>query len=201
MDLLKSATAEQHRDAERRQLQQQMVTGKITTPTYVAWLGQMLLLHDALARAIAARGPAHQPLADVVRDDGVHVTNLRADLTALGADASKVTALPATANALQQLTDTAASDAVALLGANYVLEGSMNGNKYIAKALIRTLSAPAIKYLDPYGDDQRAVWAAYRERMNALTLDESASTRIVVSARSMFESISAISDELISVKA
>ena len=197
MDTLKQATSEQHHDAERRQLQQQMVTGKITPATYTAWLGQMYLVHEALTREIATHSAAQAPLADVVRDGGIHVTNIRADLTALGAGTAEVKPLPATARAIAELRNTAAADPLALLGTNYVLEGSMNGNKYIAKALVRALPAPAIAYLDPYGDDQRSIWAAYRERMNALVLDEAVAARIVASARQMFESISAMSDELI----
>ena len=34
MDLLKEATAEQHRDAERRRLQKEMVSGRLPVDTY-----------------------------------------------------------------------------------------------------------------------------------------------------------------------
>ena len=55
METLKEATAEQHRDAERRQLQKEMVRGELAPETYAAWLGQMLLVHEALRETIAAR--------------------------------------------------------------------------------------------------------------------------------------------------
>ena len=196
MDLLKESTAEQHRDAERRPLQQELASGRVSAARYATWLGQMFLVHRALWQEIAQCGSAHPMLSDVVRDEGLHVANLRTDLAMLGTDADMVVPLPSTARATQAIRDASASDPLALLGHNYVLEGSMNGNRFIAKALARTPAAPAVAYLDPYGEEQRATWAAYRERMNAAPLDAAQADRVVAAARGMFGFIAELSDEL-----
>ena len=196
MDLLKEATAEQHRDAERRKLQKEMVGGRITADTYRNWLGQMLLLHSALWSAIVARRVSSPPLADVVRDDGCHVANLRADLMALDGDPDEIRPLPATERGLGTIRSAAEEDPLSLLGYNYVLEGSMNGNRYIARALTHSLKISATSYLDPYGEEQRPIWVAYRERMNAAGFDASQAERMVAGARDMFSTIAELSDQL-----
>jgi heme oxygenase len=196
MDLLKSATALQHHDAERRRLQQELAGGRLPAPKYAQWLGQMLLVHQALTREIENRLAECPALSDVVRDAGGHVVNLRRDLVLLGVDPDGVAPLASTARATAAIRDAAAADALALLGFNYVLEGSMNGNRFIARALVRSLPVPAVGYLDPYGDDQRATWLAYRERMNAAGFDARQADILVSAARDMFRFVADISDEL-----
>ena len=102
-------------------------------------------------------------------------------------------AVPSTVRALAAI---AAADAPGLLGYNYVLEGSMNGNRYIARALSRTASAPATAYLDPYGEQQPAEWQAYRARMGALEFSPAEVERMVAAARDMFDFVGAMSDDV-----
>lgn len=197
MDRLKEATAEQHRDAERRRLQRHLATGRLAPGLVARWLGQMFLLHYALRREIERCRPATSLLSDIVRDDGCHVLNLRADLSALGSDADTVVPLTATARAISAICRASRLQPHALLGHNYVLEGSMNGNRFIARALSRTLAVPALTYLDPYGEDQRAAWKAYRERMDGATFDAAEVDDIVGAARDMFRFVADMGDELV----
>jgi len=197
MDFLKEATAEQHRNAERRRLQREMVSGRLPVDTYRNWLGQMLLLHSALWSGIMARRVSSPALADVVRDEGRHVANLRGDLIALAGDPDELDPLPATELGLSAIRNTAEQDPPSLLGYNYVLEGSMNGNRFIARVLTPALKISATTYLDPYGEEQRRVWGAYRERMNAAGFDASQADRMVAAAREMFSTIAELSDQLI----
>ena len=155
MERLKEATSEQHRDAERRRLQKAMVSGRVPPEVYASWLEQMFLLHESLHEAIADRAAEYPVLAHIVRDEGRHAANLRADLALLGRSAEVATPLPSTERAIRAIDRTAASEPLALLGYNYVLEGSMNGNRYIARALQPNLPVQAVSYLDPYGEDQR----------------------------------------------
>ena len=201
MEILKQATAEQHRDAERRRLQKDMVHGRLPAQTYAAWLGQMFLLHQALWEEIKNRRSEHRQLAAIVRDEGLHVANLRADLALLGIDADDVAPLPSTDSAVRSIVLTSQTDPLSLLGYNYVLEGSMNGNRFIARALAPTLGAPAISYLDPYVEEQRPVWQAYRERMTVAGFDETQGDRMVATANEMFTAIAEVSDELMRVAA
>lgn len=197
MQSLKEATAQQHSDAESRRLQQDLVKGRLPRETYGAWLGQMYLLHRALWEAIASGSGEHPELSQVVRDEGRHVANLQSDLAALGVDGEGIEPLATTARALAEIGEVAVNDPLALLGYNYVLEGSMNGNRFIARAVAPTLGVPATSYLDPYGEQQRPSWLAYRERMNALELDADQAARMVRAAQAMFAFIAELSDELV----
>ena len=196
METLKEATADQHRDAERRQLQKEMVRGELAPETYAAWLGQMFVVHEALWEAIAAGESDHEPLATIVVDEGLHVGHLRADLAAFGIDADDVAPLPSTQRAVQSIALKSESDPLSLLGYNYVLEGSMNGNRFIARALQQMPGISAMSYLDPYGERQRSTWQAYRARMNEAGFDEQQGERMVAAARDMFTFIAEMSDDL-----
>ena len=196
MEILKEATAEQHRDAERRQLQKEMVRGQLAPEIYAAWLGQMFLVHQALWESIAARRADRAPLAAIVLDEGLPVGHLRTDLAALGVDADGVVSLPSSHAAVQAIALTSEADPLSLLGYNYVLEGSMNGNRFIARALQQTPEITALSYLDPYGEEQRASWQAYRKRMNEAGFGESQGERMVAAARDMFSFIAEMSDDL-----
>jgi heme oxygenase len=194
MELLKESTEDQHRDAERRRLQKDMVQGRLHTDRYRVWVGQMYLLHRTLSDEIDRCRGECAPLRAVVRDEGLHVEHLRADLAALGCDADAVEPLPATARALEQIRRTARVDSLSLLGYNYVLEGSMNGNRFIARALGPALEVAAVSYLDPYGDEQRPLWLAYRERMNAVGFDAGQAETMVRAAQDMFTFVAEMSD-------
>lgn len=196
MGLLKASTEEQHRDAERRALQRDLVRGSLPVTDYALWLGQMLLLHEALWRGIRDGRGQVPALADVVKDEGLHAANLRRDLAALGRDPDAVEPLPGTSRALAEIERTALSEPLALLGFNYVLEGSMNGNRFIARALRDGPAGTAVSYLDPYGDAQRARWEAYRARMNEVELDDGEASRLVEAARAMFSFIAEMSDDV-----
>ena len=197
MEILKEATAEQHRDAEGRRLQKDMVRGRLPAGTYAAWLGQMLLLHRVLWERIESHRGDHPVLAGIVRDEGLHVANLCADLALLEIHTGDVVPLRSMDRAIQLIVLTSESDPLSLLGYNYVLEGSMNGNRFIARALEHTLPVAAISYLDPYGEEQRPVWQSYRERMNEAGFDEAQGERMVGTARDMFTFIAEMSDELV----
>jgi len=197
MDLLKEATSEPHRDAERRRLQSELVRGRLPAETYARWLGQMFLLHRALWKEIERRRAEHPPLDEIVRDEGLHVENLRADLALFGIDGDEVAPLASTQGAIRSIDLTSRADPLSLLGYNYVLEGSMNGNRFIARALENSLEVPAITYLDPYGDEQRPVWQEYRERMNAAGFDEAQGDRMIAGAKEMFRFVAEMSEELL----
>jgi heme oxygenase len=201
MDRLKDATADHHRDAERRRLPAAMMRGSLPLPAYRAWLGQMFLIHRALWLALERSRSISDPIAIVVRDGGLHVVNLRADLCQLGVDCDRVVPAPAAARAVASIEAAAADEPIHLLGFNYVLEGSMNGNRYLARALAPAVGTSALAYLDPYGDAQRPTWQAYRERMNALALDEATTERLIAAASEMFGFVADLGDEILAAPA
>lgn len=196
---LKEETAEHHTAAERHPFQQSLVRGTVSRDGYIDYLGQMFLLHAALEshlRAAAARVPA---IAKVVRDFQHQEPYLRRDLAFFGVNPGSVAPTPQTSAFIATLDRVAAERPLALLGYHYVLEGSNNGSKYIAKAIRRTFGLggqDGTAYLDPYGDQQQARWAEFKADLQACPLSNAEGDTLVRAASEMFEAIYRISDDL-----
>lgn len=194
MDLLKERTAEHHRRAEQQPLQQSLVKRTATREQYACWLGQMLIVHTELEQAIAAQS-TREPRLGVVTAEQLGHPRLAADLRTLGVDPASVQPSDATAAVCEQIRTAAKQDPIALLGFHYVLEGSKNGNRYIAIALRRGLGlmpGAGDTYLDPYGEQQRPKWQAFRAAMGSQTYSDSETEAVIDAAGSMFDGVSAI---------
>src|SRR5690606_37846418 len=92
------------------------------------------------------------------------------DLAHLGRDPEAVRPTQAAAALVADIQATARREPVALLGYHYVLEGSNNGSRFIAKAVRRAYDlgeGPGTMYLDPYGERQRETWARFKAAMDA----------------------------------
>jgi len=87
---------------------------------------------------------------------------------------------------------------LSLLGQLYVLEGSTNGAKVLARVLSRAwrTDGAGLSSLDPYGDEQPERWSAFKLEMDALGLDEQAQAGLVEAARETFLAIADISDQI-----
>ena len=98
---------------------------------------------------------------------GGHAERLALDLKSLGADLprSPSRAVLRFAEALG-----ASWSPEAALGAFYVIEGSMNGNRFIGRAVAeeRPDLAESLRYFDPYGKDQRARWREFRSAIDRI---------------------------------
>lgn len=190
---LKVETGEHHRRAEGKEIQRLLVSGKVTREQYAAWMSQMMHVHAALEGAVdlAAKD---EPRVRVVAEGAKHSDHLRVDIGAMGVVASGM--LPATRELIAAIQG---AGVWGLVGMQYVLEGSMNGNKYIAMGVRRGLGlTPGVgdTYLDPYGDQQRAAWAAFKSGLDALGADEGQVDEAVEGARAMFDGIAGLSEEL-----
>jgi len=199
MTRLKRETWDLHSRAENREFQKRMVRGDIDRGEYSAWLGQMYLIHSTLDGFLRARLGA-DPAFAAVGADQLQGARLRRDLEAIGADPDAIEPLPAT-RALRGLIGKAAvEDPLRLLGHHYVLEGSTNGNRFIAAKLrevLRFQDGRGFEYLDPYGDEQRERWASFKEAMSALSWSPEQVDRLVAAARETFEAIGQLSLELL----
>src|SRR5262249_23486156 len=155
----------------------------VTRDQYGAWLSQMFHVHAALEAAVAGVAES-EPRVRVVDRPTAHSQNIRNDLAALGL------AVAAPLPAVEALVPRISSAGIwALVGMQYVLEGSMNGNKYIAMGVRRGLGltpGAGDTYLDPYGDGQRPVWAAYRAALDGLELVGTDQDEAVRGAQTMF---------------
>lgn len=200
MERLKAETADLHAAAETHEFQKNLVKGELAQDAYARWLGQMFLIHRALERRLRDLSAKHAGAAALVRERHMQEPYLREDLAHFGADPDSIAPLDATQRLIERIERAWMTDPVALLGFHYVLEGSNNGNKFIAKALQRALGlqpGPGLRYLDPYGDDQRAVWSQFREDMNAIDFDARERDAVVEAAKDLFRAIGELSSDLV----
>lgn len=199
MKLLKDATAAQHAHAESRPLERALVEGSLPRCQFVAYLEQRLLIHKSLERAVRALCASDPRFADLVPDALYQEANLRRDLAFFGVETDAIEARAATQRLLADIEAAAHRCPAGLLGFYYVFEGSKNGARFIARAVGATYEiepGPGLLYLDPHGKEQRALWLAFKERMNALPLTEEEREAMVTAAGLAFDRVSELDDEM-----
>jgi heme oxygenase len=198
MQRLRSETSDLHSHAESRVLQQEIAKGEVDRSHFVAYLAQLHHAHEALESALEAARDHHPAIAVLATPDRMRIPDLDRDLEFYGVDIEGVQPAEATTRFTELVDATSQSNPVALLGALYVLEGSTNGGRFLAKALRRSwdLGAEGLAYFDPYGDDQTKQWSAFKTEMDRSVFDESQRDAMVSMARSTFEAIAEISDEV-----
>jgi heme oxygenase len=201
---LRESTASHHRRAEQHDFQQQFVRGTLPKALYIRWLGQMLHIHAALESRLDRLIAGSPPLASVFDDSRRKVGPLQEDLTFLGAVPDQP-ALPAVRAMVAWMDTLAETQPLALLGVLYVLEGSTNGSKFIARKVRPAYELPGSgegsAYLDPYGNDQPARWQAFKAAMDGLHLPANDVDPIVTAAQHTFDSIRELGGELLASSA
>ncbi len=197
---LKSETSAAHAAAERHPLQQMLLRGELERPAYVTHLAQLLALHRALDAALVAVRAAHPRVAALLPDWQLQAPYLEADLDHFGVDSNQVVATPATRRAIERIDEAAARGDLEILGMHYVLEGSKNGSRYIARGVRRSLGLEGTDgtlYLEPYGEEQPARWAAFKTELDRLAFEAADRDRIVAAAHWMFETIGEIGTDVL----
>ena len=164
---------------------------------YASLLGQLLCVHRALAlRDLRTTKPE---IGRIVQDGRFQQERREEDLRTLGVEIGTVSPLPAAKRLMTTIEMARAEQPLALLGMHYVLEGSTNGGRFIAKAIRQAYSfegEAGTRYYDPYGEQQRTLWAVYKEEFDALPVTETDKGVMVAAARDMFRAISEIGDDL-----
>jgi heme oxygenase len=128
MQRLKEQTAELHSMAESAPLQRAMVRGALERERFAAYLGQLLTVHKALEASLAAGRLQHPAIARVHQAYHDRSGDLRCDLAFYGVDPDAVEPGASAKALIARMNALASSEAVALLGLLYVLEGSNNGS-------------------------------------------------------------------------
>lgn len=198
MQQLRDSTREEHDRAEHHAFQQAMFKGELSREAYIAWLGQMYLVHGALETALRRVSTDNQAIETVVRDHQYQVPYLLQDLECFGVDAAAIEPLPATRRFIASV-DEAEDDPVRLLGLHYVLEGSNNGSRFIARHVAQAYGlapGPGLRYLDPYGDRQREYWMAFKNDMGTIQFSAEDNARLVSAAKQMYQTVADLSDDL-----
>lgn len=199
MSRLKTETRELHTYAETRPLQKALIQGTLARETYVAYLGQMLLIHATLEAHLRSHTASHPAFTGVFKPHQQREANLQADLEFHGSDPMTVEPLPTTTAAMAEIDRAAAESPIELLGMLYVLEGSTNGSKFIARSLTRAYNlepGPGLSYLDPYADRQQELWGEFKSDMERIDFTFAEMDNLVEAAKRMFQMIACISDEL-----
>lgn len=199
-DRLRTETRELHDAAEQHPFQRSLFKGSLPREQYVANLGQLYLVHRALEAKIRERISETPALAGVVREYQYQEPYLLEDLAYFGVEAESIQPVPATRAVIEAIERQGDECPVALLGHHYVLEGSNNGSRYIARNVSRAYGIPmggaGLRYLDPYGDEQPAKWMEFKTDLLALSLTETEQDAVVSAAREMFAAIAAIGGEV-----
>lgn len=199
MDRLRAETLAHHQRAESHPWQRAMAKGRLTQKQYAMWLGQMLHVHNALESALAHASRTNLHISGVVDPVQFQVPHVNDDLTYYGGDPLTGTLLPSVTAAVDTINRTAAANTTALLGLHYVIEGSKNGGRFIVRALRRAYNlAPGRgdRSMDPYGEQQPAIWAKFKTDMNARGFDTPTCDTIIASAGDMFDAFYAVSEDL-----
>lgn len=183
---LREKTKDLHAAAERHPVQAAMVRGQLGVDGYTAYLCQMWRIHTALEEELGRRlgSPVLAPVtADQFRADAIIEDLAALDRSAVDPAVEPVAGFVASVPRL--------SDAE-LLGMQYVLEGSTNGGRFIAMAVRKGLGLDGdrgTRYLDPYGEAQKARWGAFCAAMSGLASDDETDERVVLGAEAMFRLI------------
>jgi len=196
-DRLKTETAELHTLAEKAPLQAAMIQGRLTREAYAAFLGQMLLVHEALDRAVEQASAAHPGVRAVWSTEQKKAALVRQDLAFFGVDPATVKPLPETARVIDLIKSRSKAHPETALGMHYVLEGANNGNQFIARVIgkVYAIQGPdGLRSLDPYGPRQREAWGAWKSALNAQQFTDAERDRIVEGAAAMFQAVIDVSD-------
>lgn len=193
---LKERTREAHTRAEQHPIQGRMVRGTVSRGEYAAYLGQLLHLWNAIDDGVAKAAARDPRVAAMVQEYHPHAWRVRADLRFYGRSGD-VPALAATAKMVEMIREAAETPSV--VGAWYVLEGSANGGRYIAKALagaFRLEGRDGVLTMDPHGEAQRERWQAWRHALDAQAFGESERAGILAAANAAFDGMGEMMEEL-----
>jgi heme oxygenase len=204
MDHLRDATRGLHKEAESRPLQRAMARGTLPRASYVMYLAQLRHLHAALEAALEAAldrpGASRAGLSELFTDDRRRVPDLDRDLASFDVDPADVPPLAPTQQFIERIGALLDEDPLALLGPLYVLEGSTNGGRFLARVLERSLrldGGTGLSYMDPYGDRQPEMWSSFKQLADAVPLTPAQVDAVTESAGRTFTAIAEISDAIV----
>lgn len=200
MERLKSETRELHGAAEQHEFNRNLFKGRLPREDYVRHLGQLLLVHRALEARLREARERVPAIASVVEEYQYQEPYLIEDLEFFGVDPATIEAQPATERLIRRINTVAEECPLALLGFHYVVEGSNNGGRFIARGIAKAYSlrpGPGLRYLDPYGDAQPQRWAEFKAEMGKVGFTDEEVCVLVDAAKEMFRAIAEIGDDLI----
>jgi heme oxygenase len=199
MDRLRESTRAAHQAAEDNPLEKTLIRGELPRDRYVAWLGQRWLVHRALENALLKLRGQDGRLTNAIREDLFQAANLERDLKHFGVSTDTIEPVETTQKFVAELERTLREQPIGLLGYLYVFEGSKNGASMIARMVADAYDATrqaGLSYLDPHGDQQRPLWAQFKQTVNEISLEDNERAVIVDRADRAFVLVTALDKEL-----
>lgn len=199
MGRLRVETEQMHHEAEQRPVEKALLAGTLPLETYQAWLAQRGHFHSVLENALTTACRKDARLARLITPTQYQAENVRADLSYFKVDLAAHPPLNCVTAAQPTLEQWATAAPSRLLGVHYVLEGSKNGGRYLARSIQRAYNLPGpdgLRYLDPHGEQQRPLWQAFKDAVNAETFSSEEADAIVAAAQQTYRWVSAIDDAL-----
>ncbi|MBW7934632.1 MAG: biliverdin-producing heme oxygenase [Gemmatimonadaceae bacterium] len=198
---LRAATATAHTRAERSAFQRALISGRLPLERYVAFLHAMRDIWQALEEVAprvstgAARAMLLEPQRFRAHDIDRDLVHLRGLLpTAVSPENN------AAANAfVARIHALANANPSALLGVLYVLEGSTNGGRYIARAMRRAyglVDDQGVAFQDPYGDAQPERWAEWKAALDSMVSVGKVAALVDVAVET-FDAVAQIGDSVL----
>lgn len=200
MDLLRESTKELHSSAEGNEFQHLLGSGKVQPSDYCNYLQQLYLMHQSLANLLDEAKERSTAVERVVRDYHFDLSCVTRDLEHFGCTPEAAKPVNATNVLIESMRETAHHHPSGLLGFLYVLEGSTNGAKFLAKSLRAGLSLPetaGATYFDRYGEKQRERWTGFKHEMNMIGFSQEDKDLLVEKAKETFAAFGKIGSELL----
>ena len=189
---LRIATQAAHHQAESAPFMRALFAGRISSDTYALTLRQWHALYSALEDA------QDQSMADSVVGGFVDPTLYRCraleqDLAwfTRGGEGAQDRVLPATSAYVARLNELARREPALLLAHHYVRYlGDLSGGQILRRVIARAFAladGPGAAFYDFAGLDVDAYKAAYRQRLDQLTLDDVAAQALIDEANVAFQ--------------
>lgn len=194
---LREATAEAHTVAERHPVQGRMARGAASREDYANWLEQMYHVWSAVDATVANSAARDERVRSMLQPYHVHTPRIVADLAFLGRTGSPAPASPGTQQLVDFIRSLASSSAA--IGPWYVLEGSNNGGRFLAKALGKALEIPGpagLTSLDPHGEAQQPRWHEWRAALDSQHFTDAEQNAMIDAAGRTFAGLTPVFDDL-----
>lgn len=185
---LKNDNWDLHQIAERGPTPGALIKGTMPKDGYAESLAQTLLLNRALDAAVARISDSRPDLGALIKADQAFSPYLEADLEFLGVDTRSLDATNGTRRYIDAI-EAHSDDPCYLFGLHYVRLGACNGNRFVARKLRSVYGfedSRGTMYLDPFGENQRAEWSAFKNGIDALDLSQEDQDRIFAGTRDAY---------------
>lgn len=178
-----------HQIAERQETPGSLIKGTMPMYGYVEMLKQQFLVNSAMDQALESIIATNPDIASFVLQEQMLTQYLVEDLHFFEIDTEDLEPTPGTQRFIDHI-ESSANNPLHMLGLHYVRLGACNGNTFVARVVRKAYSMDdphlGTRYLDPFGSAQRSKWIAFKESLDAMTLDSAQQDLVFAGTRSAY---------------